>query len=111
MGGKRKNEDSRSVKVEKQEKSKTSPAKKKSKKHHHSDYDDSDMDDDHHDIKLDPSVELNESAMPSKEILCKLLDRIEAQLPKEDHVKYDSRYEITSEFFTRDIFLIYKEIL
>jgi hypothetical protein len=94
MGRKRKSEDnlsSRSVKVEKLEKTKMSPSKKKSKKHHHSDSDeDSDMDD-QHDIKLDPSVELNESAMPPKEVLCKLLDRIEAQLPKEDHVKYDSR--------------------
>ena len=93
MGRKRKSEDnlsSRSVRVEKHEKSKMSPSKKKSKKHHHSDSEDSDMDD-QHDIKLDPSVELNESAMPSKEVLIKLLDRIEAQLPKEDHVKYDSR--------------------
>ena len=29
--------------------------------------------------------------LPPKEVLSKLLDNIEAQLPKEDHVKYDSR--------------------
>merc|ERR1712223_1707045 len=29
--------------------------------------------------------------IPPKEVLSKLLDNIEAQLPKEDHVKYDSR--------------------
>ena len=32
-----------------------------------------------------------EMELPSKEILNRLLDRIEAQLPKDDHVKYDSR--------------------
>ena len=32
-----------------------------------------------------------EFEMPPKEIMSKLLDNIEAQLPREDHVKYDSR--------------------
>jgi hypothetical protein len=92
MGRKRKSEEglSKNIKVEKVESvsSKMSPSKKKAKRQHHSDSDDSDLD---ADIKLDPSVELDASAMPSKDILYKLLDRIEAQLPKEDHVKYDSR--------------------
>ena len=32
-----------------------------------------------------------EFELPPKEIMSKLLDNIEAQLPREDHVKYDSR--------------------
>ena len=92
MGRKRKSEDNilKNNKFEKFEAAKMSPSKKKSKRHHQSESDDSDLDD-HHDIKLDPSVELDPSALPSKDILTKLLDRIESQLPKEDHVKYDSR--------------------
>ena len=35
-------------------------------------------------------VEL-EFELPPKEIMAKILDNIEAQLPREDHVKYDSR--------------------
>ena len=30
--------------------------------------------------------------MPPDNILYKLVDRLEAQLPRDDHVKYDSRY-------------------
>ena len=30
--------------------------------------------------------------MPPDPILYKLVDRLEAQLPRDDHVKYDSRY-------------------
>ena len=69
MGRKRKSEEglSKSIKVEKVESAsaKMSPSKKKAKRQHHSDSDDSDLDD-HHDIKLDPSVELDPSAMPPK---------------------------------------------
>ena len=92
MGRKRKSEENTSaglVKMEKVEKNSV-PSKKKAKRQHHSDSDDSDLDD-HHDIKLDPAVELDPSAMPPKDTLYKLLDRIESQLPKDDHVKYDSR--------------------
>ena len=32
--------------------------------------------------------------MPPDNILYKLVDRLEAQLPRDDHVKYDSRYYI-----------------
>ena len=32
-----------------------------------------------------------EFELPPKEVMSKLLDNIEAQLPREDHVKYDSR--------------------
>ena len=32
--------------------------------------------------------------MPADNILYKLVDRLEAQLPRDDHVKYDSRYDI-----------------
>ena len=30
--------------------------------------------------------------MPPDNVLYKLVDRLEAQLPRDDHVKYDSRY-------------------
>ena len=61
---------------------------KKSKKRGHSDSEDSD------DELLLPrgpdGIEL-EFEVPPKEILSKLMDQIEAQLPRDDHVKYDSR--------------------
>ncbi len=53
--------------------------------------DDEDMDDmlpQVHEIKEEflEGIEL-----PPKEVMSQLLDNIEAELPKEDHVKYDSR--------------------
>lgn len=38
------------------------------------------------------ATDLESLCMPPPEVLNKLLDRIEAQLPRDDHVKYDSRY-------------------
>merc|ERR1712018_131626 len=58
----------------------------KARKKHHSDNHDSDVE-----MNKGPDgVEL-EFELPPKEIMAKLLDNIEAQLPREDHVKYDSR--------------------
>jgi hypothetical protein len=92
MGRKRKSEENlaKSMKASERSEARMSPSKKKAKRPPQSDSDDSDMDD-QHEIKLDPSVELDPSALPPREVLNKLLDRIESQLPKEDHVKYDSR--------------------
>lgn len=61
--------------------------KKTTKKRAHSESDDSDVE-----ISRGPDgvVELD-FELPPKEVLYKLLDQIEAQLPREDHVKYDSR--------------------
>ena len=59
---------------------------KKSKKRTHSDSEDSDTG-----LPTGPDGVVLDFEMPSKEALSKLLDNIEAQLPKEDHVKYDSR--------------------
>ena len=58
---------------------------KKAKKRGHNDGDDdSDVD-----MPMD-GIEL-EFELPPKDVMTKLLDHIEAQLPREDHVKYDSR--------------------
>ena len=57
------------------------------KKRSHSDSEDSDVEG----LPRGPDgVELD-FTLPPKEVMSKLLDNIEAQLPKEDHVKYDSR--------------------
>merc|ERR1712012_292550 len=63
---------------------KSKPSAKRKK--HHSESDDSDVE-----MNKGPDgVEL-EFELPPKEIMAKILDNIEAQLPREDHVKYDSR--------------------
>ena len=59
---------------------------KKSKKRTHSDSEDSD-----NELARGPDGVVLDFEMPPKDVLSKLLDNIEAQLPKEDHVKYDSR--------------------
>ena len=59
---------------------------KKSKKRAHSDSEDSDTE-----LVRGPDGLEIDFELPPKEVLGKLLDNIEAQLPKEDHVKYDSR--------------------
>ena len=66
----------------------TTPAKKakKSKKRTHSESDESDSE-----LLRGPDGVAIDFEIPPKEVLSKLLDNIEAQLPKEDHVKYDSR--------------------
>ena len=91
MGRKRKSEEAVHRSFKPEPPPKMSPTKKKPRRHHDSSSDDSDMDDHDHQIRFDPSVELDASALPPRDILYKLLDKIEAQLPKEDHVKYDSR--------------------
>merc|ERR1712018_738170 len=58
----------------------------KARKKHHSDSEDSDIG-----LPKGPDgIDLG-FQLPPKEIMTKLLDNIEAQLPREDHVKYDSR--------------------
>ena len=57
---------------------------KKAKKRAHSESDESDTEG----AGMVPEIDFE---LPPKEVLSKLLDNIEAQLPKEDHVKYDSR--------------------
>ena len=59
---------------------------KKAKKRGHNDGGDDDSD---VDMPMD-GIEL-EFELPPKDVMTKLLDHIEAQLPREDHVKYDSR--------------------
>merc|ERR1739844_486432 len=54
----------------------------KGKKRGHSESDESDVE--------MPPIEVD-MQLPPKDIMSKLLDNIEAQLPREDHVKYDSR--------------------
>ena len=40
-----------------------------------------------------PKEDDEDIEMPADNVLYKLVDRLEAQLPRDDHVKYDSRYE------------------
>lgn len=69
---------------------KMSPPKKKSKRRHEPDPEDSDTED--HNIKLEPpNVGLDPTALPPNDVLYKLLDRIEKQLPKDDLFKHDLR--------------------
>ena len=42
--------------------------------------------------------------MPPDNVLYKLVDRLEAQLPRDDHVKYDSRYNSTNTFIRKKSF-------
>ena len=39
-----------------------------------------------------PKEDDEDIEMPADNVLYKLVDRLEAQLPRDDHVKYDSRY-------------------
>jgi upstream-binding transcription factor len=88
MGRKRKSDDVLPLAV----KTKAKPAKnsKKSKKSSHNSNSDVDSDTDMpKDIKAEGFM--LDFDIPPKEVMSRLLDNIEAQLPKEDHVKYDSR--------------------
>ncbi len=82
MGKKRKADEPPKVKI------KVSKKDKKVKKEAHVDSDASD--DDVEPTKHAEGI-LEPEQMPSNDILYKLIDRIESQLPKDDVVKYDSR--------------------
>ncbi len=60
--------------------------KSKSKKRSHSESDESDTE-----FVRGPDGVVLDFEVPPKEVMYKLLDQIESQLPREDHVKYDSR--------------------
>jgi len=79
---KRKNED--------KPKAKTTKGKKRAKKaDSDSDgYEGSDVEPEKHEDNL---ADLEKANLPPDSIMYRLLDRVEAQLPKDDHVKYDSR--------------------
>ena len=69
---------------------------------------DSDSEDDDIELHRGPHGLELEFELPPKDVMTKLIDNIEAQLPREDHVKYDSRAKkldwekIKFDFYTGD---------
>ena len=69
--------------------SKPNPAKKKTKKELKNAKKAAKGEDSDDDM---PKEDDEDIEMPADNVLYKLVDRLEAQLPRDDHVKYDSRY-------------------
>ena len=56
------------------------------------DFDGSDDDDDMNSpVKKEARLEMDEASLPPNDVLNRILDRIEGQLPRDDTHKYDSR--------------------